>query len=515
MTQHDLSSLLGDQADPVAAGYHLKQLAQGGVEHGLALLMQLSEQRETIAHSDPAIVGGLLHVLHTLLLRPPESESQSGAGVSLAQAPPQMIGQLALALPDETPNQHLLLHLLAMIRSGESLGLLSEILVNHPPKQWMHGALVISPLMQRNDWPVDAFYPDALQCLIHPSLASPLLDLANYLTRTQRVDQHPATDQIQALNHLLGEVSRRLGAFEENPRAFGTDVDTVQNTLGEAVALAVSLCDAVGLIGDESSIGKLNQTVDLRHRRVQCEAAGALAKFGDDVGQKRLIELSADPAARLRAIEYADELGFGDAIEEEYRTDNATAEAELALWLSQPQQMGVPPTDIEVIETRRLLWPSFSNPIDVFLVRFEYNFGDRSYSNVGIAGPATHALSVDVADMPVDDIFAIYAGWHAEHPDIFTITADQFNEAQSRSVEPLQQHLQHLGYESIQPSMLGFLLDEVAGVFKAKRDNIDCLVVTDALETIDRPTAGRTRPVQPSDIFNLYKGRKMLRTFNS
>ena len=153
MTQHDLSSLLGDQADPVAAGYHLKQLAQGGVEHGLALLMQLSEQRETIAHSDPAIVGGLLHVLHTLLLRPPESESQSGAGVSLAQAPPQMIGQLALALPDETPNQHLLLHLLAMIRSGESLGLLSEILVNHPPKQWMHGALVISPLMQRNDWP--------------------------------------------------------------------------------------------------------------------------------------------------------------------------------------------------------------------------------------------------------------------------------------------------------------------------------------------------------------------------
>ena len=133
---------------------------------------------------------------------------------------------------------------------------------------------------------------------------------------------------------------------------------------------------------------------------------------------------------------------FGDAIEEEFRTDNATAEAELALWLSQPQQMGVPPTDIEVIETRRLLWPSFSNPIDVFLVRFEYNFGERSYSNVGIAGPATHALSVDVADMPVDDIFAIYAGWHAEHPDIFTITADQFNEAQSRSVEPLQQHLQ-------------------------------------------------------------------------
>ena len=118
------------------------------------------------------------------------------------------------------------------------------------------------------------------------------------------------------LNMLLGEVSGRLGSFEENPRAFGDDVDTVQSTLGEAVALAVSLCDALGLIGDESSIGKLNQTVDLRHRRVQCEAAGALAKLGEEVGKKRLLELAADPAARLRAIHYADELGFGDLVDD-------------------------------------------------------------------------------------------------------------------------------------------------------------------------------------------------------
>lgn len=520
LIQHDLSALLGDQADPVAAGYHLKQLAQGGVQHGLALLTQLAEQGDVVSKSDPAIMGGILHVLHTLMLKPAANESGSSesgdvSAVSLAQVPPQVIAQLESALPDQTPNRHLLLHLLAKIRSHESLNLLGSILIDQPPKKWIHGALVISPLMQHNDWPVDAFFPDALQCLIHPSLASPLLDLANYLTRKERVDEHPAADQLQALNHLLGEVSGRLGAFEENPRTFGTDVDTVQNTLGEAVALAVSLCDAVGLIGDESSIGKLNQTVDLRHRRVQCEAAGALAKLGEEVGEKRLIELSADPAARLRAIQYADELGFGGAIEEEYRTDNATAEAELALWLSQPQQMGVPPTHIEVIETRRLLWPSFENPVDVFLVRFEYNFGERSYSNIGIAGPVTHTLAADVADMPIDDIFAIYAGWHVEHPEIFTIPSDQFNEAQRRRIEPLQQHLQHVGFESIEPALLGFLLDEVAGVFTAKRDNIQCVVVTDALETIDRPTAGRTRPVQPSDVFNLYKGRKMLRTFNS
>ena len=30
----------------------------------------------------------------------------------------------------------------------------------------------------------------------------------------------------------------------------------------------------------------------------------------------------------------------------------------------------------------------------------------------------TFALSNDVANFPMDDIYAIYAGWHAEHPDI-------------------------------------------------------------------------------------------------
>ncbi|NND96936.1 MAG: HEAT repeat domain-containing protein, partial [Pirellulaceae bacterium] len=467
----DLTPLLGESADPVAAGYHLHELADGGPANGLALLLQLGDQLDAVRKSDPAILGGILHLVHTLILRASGDEVAS----TLQSIDPALILQIEMALPEQTPNRHLLLHLLAMIRSQISLEILLAILMDRPPKQWVQAAQVLSPLMQHKDWPIDTVFPESLQCLIHPSLAAPLLDLANYLTRQQRVDEHPAAEQLQALNHLLGEVSHRLGSFEENPRAFGTDVDTVQNTLGEAVALAVSLCDAVGLIGDPSSIGKLNQTVELRHRRVQCEAAGALAKLGEESGRTRLIELASDPAARLRAIEYADEMGFGDRIDEQYRSDNATAEAELALWLSQPQQMGVPPTSIEVIDSRRMLWPSFHNPIDVFLIRFEYNFGDRNYSNVGMSGPTSHALAADVADLPVDDIYSIYAGWHAEHPDIFTVGAEQFNEAQLRTIEPLEQHLQHLGYDSIKPELLGFLLDEQAAVFSAVRDNTQCL----------------------------------------
>ncbi len=407
-----------------------------------------------------------------------------------------------------------MLHLLAVIRSNESLGRLVKLLASFPPNDWQEAGQVLSPLMQHDDWPVSGFFPEAFECLAQPALAAPVLDLASFVTRQGRIDPHPASDHVEMLTNLLGQVSLRLGKFEEDPRTLGDDVEQVQHRLGEAVALAVSLCDSLALIGDESCIGKLNQTVQLKHRRVQCEAAGALAKFDDEDGKKRLIELTEDAASRLRAIHYADELGMGDQVDEKYRSETATAEAELSLWLTQPQQMGMPPTSVEVIETRRMIWPSFTEPQDVHLVRFQYDGGQFQYSNVGVAGPVTFALGTDVADLPAEDIFAMYAGWHAEHPEIFTVAREQFNESQLRVVAVLNDALKREGFESLEPKLLGIFLDEHAAVFSCVKENTECLVVTDGLEVILHPTEGRLRPFKPEDIFNLFKGRRMLRTFN-
>ena len=246
----------------------MRQLVEAGPDTAPTLASEIAGQAETLHASDPAIVGGLLRVLHTLVLR-------AKRGEPLHRLDPQVIAQIESALPDHSPNRYLLLHLLAMQQSASSLLLLVELLKNEPPKTWVEAAQVISPLMQRGDWPIDAVFPEILNCLPYPSLAAPVLDLANHVTREQRVSEHPAADQLAALNHLLGEVSNRLARFEENPHEFGDDVQSVQETLSEAVALAVSLSDAVALIGDESSIGKLNLAIELRHRRVQCEAAGA------------------------------------------------------------------------------------------------------------------------------------------------------------------------------------------------------------------------------------------------
>ena len=502
-----LEALLSSDADPVAAGWQLRELSEAAIDKGNELLAELAKQSESIAEADPAVVGAILRVVHHVTL---SAGGQIGKDLELAS-----LAKVESAMPPSVPNRHLLLQLMAMLRTDESLRLLVDRLIDSPPKQWVEAGQVLSPLMQNDDWSITAVYPKLLDALQHPSLASPLLDLANYLFRKGRIDQHPASGRTSMVNTLLGEVTNRLSSFEENPHVFGDDVPTVQDRLGEAVALAVSLCDTAGQLGEESSIAKLYQTVELKHRRVQCEAAGALARLGAVIGRERLLKLASEPAARLRAIHYADELNFGDAVDEQFRSEEATAEAEMALWLTQPQQMGVPPTGIEVVDRRRMLWPSFHDPIDVFLVRFEYSFGDQIYSNVGITGPVSFALSTDVADLPVDDIYSIYAGWHADHPEIFAVPRDQLNEAQVRTMRSFQDHLGRTDYESLEPLLLGVFLDEKAGVFSASRDEKPCIVITDGLETMDHPVSGRSRPMEAGDMFNLYKGRKMLRTFNS
>ena len=455
-------------------------------------------------------MGTLLRVLHTKLL----TRTEDGHGEPDVAIDPPAINSLIDRLPVGTTNVHLLQQLLAIGATPQSIAALVQTLTEHPPRGWMAAGQILSPLMQRSGWPVQSLFPAALDLIANPAVAAPILDLAGHLTRTGQVSQHPAVDRVASLNGLLGGVIGRLEKLEADPTSFGSEVEAVQAILGEAMALAVSLCDALGLIGSDTSVPKLQAAAEVRHRRVQTEAAGALARMGHDRGQAQIVALAAEPISRRRAIAYAAELGFEDQIAAVDRTDEALAEADMALWLAQPQAMGVPPTSVSVVDRRRMLWPGDEAPVDVFLVRFDYALGSRQYSNVGMTGPGTHAFGTDVADLPVDDIYAMYAGWHADHPDIQSIAADKLAEPQTRVMGDLAVWLDRQGYEQVQPQLLGQFLDETAGVFEASRETKPCLVVTDGLETIDLPTAGRDRPPTPEDLFNLYKGRKMLRSFN-
>mgnify|MGYP007004905838 CR=1 FL=1 len=69
MFEEKLEPLLGSSADPVAAGWQLRQLAESVEGQGALLVEEIAGQSDLVSASDPAILGGILRVVHTVVLQ--------------------------------------------------------------------------------------------------------------------------------------------------------------------------------------------------------------------------------------------------------------------------------------------------------------------------------------------------------------------------------------------------------------------------------------------------------------
>lgn len=406
-------------------------------------------------------------------------------------------------------------HWLAILAAGPASGMatFTEWIVTLPPDGANDAAVAFSPMFQRRDGTPALLFPDLLEGLKHRSVAGLILDLANYLVRQEYVSQHPAAGRVVALVALLGELVQRLAQVEERAAAGSAPSDEERQAVDESLSLAVSLCDALALIGDRVAVGKLHQALERKHRRLRTEAAGALARLGEPAGIEALVTLAAEPIARLRVLAYAEELGLLARIPDRYQTPESRAEAELVLWLSQPGQMGIPPSEAELFDSRTQYWPSYDEPVECYLFRFSYHWGGRSYSNIGISGPLTLALGADLLDLSPADIYAVFAGWQAEHADIYSVDASELNPSDSAEAARLQRRLLQEGYESIEPLQLGFFFGERILIARAQRGAQSGHALVDRGDVFWYPdTSGRS--LEAGDLYNLYKGRQLLQAFN-
>jgi hypothetical protein len=357
-----------------------------------------------------------------------------------------------------------------------------------------------------------------LAALAHPGLAAGVLDLANFLARRGLVPRHPAFDQRRELMRLLGDLVQRLQRLEEHPEESISSPQQLARTVAHGVSLAVALCDALALIGDREAVPKLHQAMDLRHRRVRTEAAAAMARLGEKAGEEELLKLASEPIARLRVLAYAEELGIADKLEPEFRTAAAQAEAELCVWLAEPLHFGIPPADCELIDQREQHWPGFEDVVECFLFRFTYRLttseGIAVYSNIGIAGPLVRAVTADIADLPVDDIYALYAGWHVQHEDIFEVDAHLLSETQRVDVARLERRFRDAGYDAIRPSMLCYFFSEKSLVARLKRSGVEGVGLASNDDLLWFPANRGARSLTPSDVACLHRGRRLLREFN-
>jgi hypothetical protein len=411
-----------------------------------------------------------------------------------------------------------LLAWLAVGGSRRELEQLAELLIDDPPGDEEDVVQALAPLFLQQDLPVEALFPRLLAALAHAPLAAAVLDLANYIRRRRMVATHPAAGHGGQLQHMLGSLVGLLGRLERGPDA-GDSPRELARRVQQGVALAVALCDALAQIGDRQATAKLFQALEVPHRRIKTEAAAALARLGEERGQEELIKLAAEPVARLRVLAYADELGLADRIDPHFRSAQARAEAELTVWLAEPTQFGLPPLSSELVDHRRQFWPGYSEPVDCFLFRFTYAITvdetERNYTGIGIAGPLAHAFTADLADLPPADIYAAYAGWQAEHAEIREYEVDKLSRSGQTEVARLSRQLHDAGYDQIEPRLMGDFFGDKVLVAQARQGDLSGVAVVDRQDILFFPGRHPRRPLGVREAYCIYKGRKLLKTFNA
>jgi hypothetical protein len=406
------------------------------------------------------------------------------------------------------------LQCLAAQGDQDSIDLLASILNENPPEDWPLVGIALSPLWNSSQRVLERFYAAASQALFHPASISVLMDLANHSFRKDLNSVHLYSSDNQRLIELLRQLTSRLERLTESPESYGGDVTEIQRRLSESVALTVSVCDALGLLGDPVACPVLAESMKLAHRRIQTEAAAALVRLGDPRGQERLIELAADPAARRRAVSYAEELALEEQIPEEYRSPPALAESELVGWLATPEQFGVAPQSIELIDARTLYWPGYDEPRDCYLFRYYYQLPQGGYHNIGIAGPLTLTFPYDLNNLAVEDVYSAFAGWHAEHDEIFEVPIRDFNPAQRREAQRLQSQLEQQDCTVISLIALAFLFGDCAIITEIESNGKRYIAVTDGEMLIRHPSSSSAVADSSELVLSVYRGRKLLRAFN-
>ncbi len=427
----------------------------------------------------------------------------------------QNIQALYRHTPAHSDLRNHLLRWLAVDGSDESIQTWTDLICDDPPEHRLGIVLAFSPLMQSDFQPTEEMLSQLVNHATgHSQIAPAVFDLFNFYYRHEKIETHPAEERIDALTELLGQLVGQLGKIEEGNFPNELGASGINQLVSDSVALIVALCDTFSQLEHEPAIGKLHQSLGLRHRRVQTEAAAALARLGDEAGKKSLVELAQQPVARLRVLAYAEELGFKNDISLELQGEIALAESHLAIWLSEPAQMGLAPSNIEFIESREMYWPSYEHPVHCYLFNYTYGAGEQSHSNIGICGPLTHAFAADLRHLEHDDVYAAFAGWQTIHNEIFQISLQRAQQNFPNEWRRLIGNLDAEGFDEVEPRSSASFFGEVLLIADATKDGQPGTAIVDGQKAHWFSQGNPNAPIDWQMAYSIWRGQQLLANFN-
>jgi hypothetical protein len=417
--------------------------------------------------------------------------------------------------PAESDLRNHVLRWLGTAATDGSTELWTDLVCHDPPAHRLGIVLAFAPLMQAEYEPSPEMLTRLLtEATAHSQIAPAVFDLFNYWFRTGRLAVHPAAPRAPQLTELLGGVVGQLGKIEDGDFPSNFEAWQINQLVSDSVALIVALCDTFSLIGHRDAIGKLHQALSLKHRRVQTEAAAALAKLGDEDGKKSLIALAQQPIARLRVLAYAEELDFKHEISLELQGEIAIAESHLAIWLAEPAQMGLAPTRIELVDNREIYWPSYEHPVQCYLFRYIYGKGDSAHQNIAICGPMVHAFATDLQHLPTEEIYAAFAGWQTIHQEIFQMSPAKAQVAFPNDWRRLQSGLKENELEEVTVQTVGSFFGELVLVATGQAENQTGTIIVDVGDSSWFETGNPEAPVDWKLAFAIWRGKRILSEFN-
>jgi hypothetical protein len=474
----------------------------------LAAIVRLTASRERDAGAraviDPVLLSRLMDRL--------------GAAWSQGEPPgrERQIELISQAYRQIRPDIRGRIHLLRGLAEAGSVDATHEflhLLTGDPPATGEDCALAVAPWFQSPPQGVESLFPKLWEALGQPRLAPVILDLANFWTEQGVLPVHPGTARRSEFEALLSGLIGQLARLEQS--ASDRTPEQLRTAISEAEALCTSLCRTLALLPGQIEAQRLRPALKIRHRRMRTAIAALLARQHDPEGVEVLLGMTAEPLVRREALVAADELGLKDRVPWQFTTSEAWAEAELAAWLAEPAQFGVAPTRVEALDSRRMFWPGFEQPIDCTLVEYEYQLAGGRLRGVGIAGPATYAVTADVEGLSPDDLYALYAGWQAEHPEMRETPAADLSPGELQAWETMAQLLATEGFEQVELVKRAAFFGELDWVATAQRDGQRGVLVVSGTSAEFIVTPGGPRALNAEQVYWLHRGRRILATFNA
>lgn len=482
-------------------------------------LQTSGQQRDQFANepsNEPIKIDQLIQpVIHQLVQREIKLASQNDSDRLWNSSRFGNVRTLYRFASSQSDLRNHLLRWLAVEGSDEAIQIWTDLICDDPPEHRLGIVLAFSPLMQPDFIPPEWMLSQLVnQATRHSQIAPAVFDLFNYYYRHDRVAEHPAEQRINELTELLGQLAGQLGKIEEGNFPSDMDASQINQLVSDSVALIVALCDTFAQLQHEPAIGKLHQTLGLRHRRVQTEAAAALARMDDESGKKTLIELADQPVARLRVLAYAEELGFKNEISLELQGEIAMAESHLAIWLSEPSQMGLAPSNLEFLESREMYWPSYEHPVHCYLFEYSYGSGEQTHRNIGICGPLTHAFAADLQHLDYDDVYAAFAGWQTIHNEIYQVSLNRAQQTFPNEWRRLVGNLEAEGFDETELRSAASFFGELLLIADATKDGKTGTAIVDGQKTSWFSHGNESAPIDWQMAYAIWRGQQLLANFN-